>query len=187
MNSLSTTKKQRTSKRRRLLLVVALLFVLVISTGAGAWYYTNQLDSQKNTADGSANGDSTDQDDTDGLPDADVDDPTSNSVKTNDPSPASSGDTKVEITAAYVNGDTFDIRTLIDRVTASGQCTLSMKSDSGKSYSASVGVQALPSSSTCKGFSVPMSSLSSGVWNITVSYVNDGKTSTASKEVVINE
>lgn len=118
----------------------------------------------------------------------DIDEPSSNSAKNPDKSddPSQSNDKDVQITAAYINGDTFQVRTLIPTITTSGTCTLTMSAPGQETYTATAGVQALSSSSTCQGFDVPMSSLGSGTWKISVTYTGTASSSTATKEVVIN-
>ena len=83
-----------------------------------------------------------------------------------------SGTIPVNITAVQP-GETVYIRTLISSVTSSATCKLDMAGPDGKTYTTSVGTQALAGSSTCQGFNIPMSELGSGSWKITIS-VNDG-------------
>ena len=70
-------------------------------------------------------------------------------------------------------GTVVYIRAMIDKVTTSGTCHLTMVGPGQKTYSAEAHTQALAGTSTCQGFNVPMTSLAPGVWKITVS-VTDG-------------
>lgn len=79
-------------------------------------------------------------------------------------------------------GKTVYIRTLIGAVTSNATCSLTMSGPNGKSYTASVGVQALSSSSTCQGFNVPMSNLAPGNWTIAVTVTDGTSTGTAATE-----
>ena len=90
-----------------------------------------------------------------------------------------------DITAANQDELSLHVRTLIQTVADSGTCTLTMTGPQGKSYISTVDVQALPSSSTCKGFDIPLDKLRSGTWTIRVDFNNDSLTASASKEVVI--
>ncbi len=176
--------------KSRITLTVAIVFCIV---AALLIYYffvlqPGQKDDHTTTSDSSSQ--TSDTDDADSASDESKQDDTTNSAKNTADDDESSGstnsDSKLSITAAFINGSTFDIRTNISKVTDAGTCSLSMKRDGGGSYSDQAGVQALPSSSTCKGFDVPMSALSSGTWSITVIYENGSVSSTATKEVVIN-
>lgn len=103
-------------------------------------------------------------------------DSTSNSVKNNPTkSNASSNGSSISITSVQKNVDMISVRTAIQEVTSSGECTLNVRNSSNnKTYSDTVGVQALASNSTCKGFNVPISELASGTWEITVTYMLNG-------------
>jgi hypothetical protein len=90
-----------------------------------------------------------------------------------------------EITAANQNGETLQVRTLIQLVTNEGTCTVSLKRSDGKTYSEQASVQALSSATTCSGFNIPVSELGSGTWDLTVSFENSGYTASASKQVAI--
>ena len=79
-------------------------------------------------------------------------------------------------------GETVYIRTLIGTVTSGATCSLTMSGPNGKSYTASVGIQALSNSSTCQGFNMPMSNLAPGKWTITVKVTDGTSTGTATTE-----
>lgn len=89
----------------------------------------------------------------------------------------------VTITTASRSGDIFYIRTLIDTVTSGGSCELVMNGPGEKTYTAASSVQNMAETSTCQGFNVPFSSLSSGTWTIRLNYTNSTQSSTATKEV----
>jgi hypothetical protein len=109
-----------------------------------------------------------------------------------DPSPApevvEGSDKKsvhAEITAANQDESTLHVRVLIQSVVNSGRCTITMTSSSHNTYTQSVDVQALPSSSTCKGFDIPVGQLGQGTWSITINFSNEDVVASAIKEVVI--
>jgi hypothetical protein len=91
----------------------------------------------------------------------------------------------MEITAANQDESTLHIRTLIQTVASSGTCTLNMTGPNNKQYSASVDVQSLPSSTTCKGFDIPLTSLTPGTWKIAIEFNNETLLASTTKEVVI--
>lgn len=91
----------------------------------------------------------------------------------------------MDITALEQSSGTLYVRTLIQVITSSGTCSLSMKGPSSKTYAAISSVQAGPSSSVCQGFNIPVSSLSHGSWTVFVSFQNDTLRGSASKEISI--
>ena len=91
----------------------------------------------------------------------------------------------IEITSTSQTSNTLEIRTQINEITSSGKCTLTMTSGSN-SINQSASVQALASISTCEGFNVPLSSLSSGSWTIIINYSSTGQTGSVTKQVNIN-
>lgn len=185
MQSLRSSKKSPAKKW-----LLGLLVILLLASVATAGLYAMKLgpfattntsrSSDKQTKDGNK--------DTPAVDEPEATDPSSNSAKNPEKTddPAQSSDKGVQITSAYVNGDIFQVRTLIPSVTAEGTCTIRMTSSDQTTYTATAGVQPLSSSSTCKGFDIPLSSLGSGTWTVTVTYSTATSSSTATKEVVIN-
>lgn len=91
---------------------------------------------------------------------------------------------EVIITAANQNSGILQVRTQISRVVNTGQCTLTL-TQSSKTVTKTADVQALASTSTCKGFDIPVSELSAGSWNITLTYENDTLFGTTSEVITI--
>jgi hypothetical protein len=60
-----------------------------------------------------------------------------------------------------------------------------MKSTQGLSHTAAAGVQALSSTTTCKGFDIPLDQLAPGAWIITIDFSNDSLIASTSKEITI--
>ncbi len=71
------------------------------------------------------------------------------------------------ITYTREKDSSLQIGTVIDEVTSGGTCKLTLTKD-GKNVTDSVGIQPLASSSTCKGFDIPIIELSKGVWEIKI-------------------
>lgn len=107
-----------------------------------------------------------------------------------EPTPSSNGKKPtvgVSITTTTVDKDsnTLYIRSLIQTISSSGRCTLSMHNISGQTYSNSVELQAGPSTSSCKGFNVPLSQLSPGKWTINIHYEDNNVTGDTEGEITI--
>jgi hypothetical protein len=106
------------------------------------------------------------------------------------PTPSSNGGkptVSVSITATTTDktANILYIRSLIQTVSSSGKCTLSMNNDSGSVYSSSAESQPGPSTSSCKGFNIPLSKLSPGKWKIAIHYEDDSVTGNTEGEVNI--
>jgi hypothetical protein len=95
------------------------------------------------------------------------------------------GTVDVSITAANQNGSSLQVRTLIQATTNTGTCTLTLSNQGTKTVTKTAGLQAQSSTSTCAGFDVPVSELSSGTWNILVSFENSTINGKASSTVEI--
>jgi len=79
-------------------------------------------------------------------------------------------------------GQTVRVRAIIDAVASSAKCTLNMTGPNGKTYSATASVQPMASSSTCQGFDIPMTSLASGDWKVTITVTDGTITGSATTE-----
>lgn len=101
--------------------------------------------------------------------------------------PPNTSPLSVIISAANENSSTsmLQIRTLIDKITSTGQCTLTLQK-SGQTITKTATIQAGPSNSTCQGFDVALSELSSGTWQISVSVSSGDQSGSATSEVTIN-
>ncbi len=88
------------------------------------------------------------------------------------------GSTNITVTAKGTSDNIYRIRVFIDRISASGSCTLSLSSDGTELNNfQTVNTQALPEGSTCQGFDIPLDSLSdSSSWVALINY-SDGDTS----------
>jgi len=99
-------------------------------------------------------------------------------------SPTPTSQVGVTITAANQNGQTLQIRTLVETVSSSGTCNLQLSKGS-QTITKTAGLQALASTSTCKGFDVPVNELSPGLWALKVTYTNNSVSGNASQQVTI--
>lgn len=102
--------------------------------------------------------------------------------------PQAKGKSVVDIYLTVKNqtsdGLILQIHSDISTVTNAGTCTLSLTKD-GKTVTKTASVQAMASSSTCKGFDIPVSELSQGSWNLTLHFENDSLTADTTDTVVV--
>jgi hypothetical protein len=87
---------------------------------------------------------------------------------------------------AVKNGSDLRIQTVISGSEASGTCTLTMSNQANSSpITKTADVQAQASITTCKGFTIPLSDISTGTWTITVKYSSESSTASAEQKVEI--
>lgn len=92
---------------------------------------------------------------------------------------------QVTITAANQNGPTLQIRTLISAVENNGTCTLVLSHNGQNSVMKTANTQALSSASTCQGFDIPVTELSTGTWQATINYESSTLKGGATKNITI--
>lgn len=164
--------KPKKTKKRIILIILA--FLILLSIGGYVYYYQSQR-----------NKESTNQTIKDPI-NSTVERTIQNDNKTtiqNEPTDTAS---KTQLTITYVNQNenTLHIRTLINSLWANGQCTLSLTKDSVE-VKETVNIEALPSSSTCQGFDIPISKLSIGTWHTKIVANQNSDTATAEQDVDI--
>ncbi len=91
----------------------------------------------------------------------------------------------ITITAANQNGSTLQIRALIGAVENTGTCTLVLTQAGQQPVTRTAGTQALANTSTCQGFDIPTSGLSTGVWHATITYDSPTLTGATTKDITI--
>lgn len=91
----------------------------------------------------------------------------------------------VTITAANQNNGTVQIRALIAAVDTGGTCTLTLSQAGHQTVTKTAGTQNLSSTSTCQGFDIPVSELSTGTWSIAIAYSSSTLTGNASGSITV--
>ncbi len=118
----------------------------------------------------------------------------SNSVKgtvdtsTPSPSPTNGSNPSVNVTITAANEDQtskiLQVRAIIGVLTNDGTCTLTLTKGT-QTVTKTANVQAQASESTCQGFDVPTSELSTGTWNIALHFENGQYQGDAQKSISI--
>jgi cytoskeletal protein RodZ len=175
-------------------LVVAGITLVVAAIALGAMAYTKTglfaVNSQQSSASNASNNTAADapSDNTDTNNTDENTTPTEKTPVDNQPTDNGSTTPKntvtASITAANQNGDTLQIRTLIESVDTKGTCSLTLLKGNSK-VTRSADIQALASSSTCKGFDIPTSALSPGEWELTITVKLTNKQATLTKTITI--
>jgi len=181
--------KNKISKKVVLIVVV----ILLIAAGIAGYYY---LQFSKNNTSPNTTGtqDTTEKK----VNDINLNNPTNEQVQagkdtkkdtvnnsTPDTPTPSESSFNATITAANQNGSLLQVRTLIDTLSTKGTCELTL-SQGSKVVVKTADIQASANSSTCKGFDVPVSELSSGDWKLSLKVTIGTQTSTATKTVPVS-
>lgn len=182
-------QKQKKSIKKILLISGGIALLIAGTIGAMALTSTGPFSKTGTTNDSSTNTSSS-TDESDQTPVTDPgnqkeDEPTEKTPTNNQPTDEPEKDTLVaSITAANQGDSTFQVRTLIESVDTSGTCSLTATKGT-KKITKSSGIQALASSSTCKGFDIPLSELSNGEWKLSITINASSKKATLTKVIEI--
>ena len=178
--------KINTSPKRKILIISLCALVVIAAAVIGGLYLKNQNDKAhektSTTEQQKAAGEQTK---------SNAIDASNGKAEANDTPPAPEpikGTTKsnvgVTMTASTQNGSTYQMRFQIDTPTADGTCTLTLTKGSS-TVTKTAGVQALAKISTCQGFDVPVSELSSGQWNVNMSYESSTLTGSTTSTITV--
>lgn len=179
---------KKTSKK----ILVAIFLVFVLLAGLAAVYAFKKSSDDKNTSDTSQGTHSTDLNKPTEEQIQDGNSVKKDSVTKSDndtdtsPSPSNNDKKNVEviITAANQNGGILQIRSQISTVSNTGNCILTL-SKAEETITKTASIQPLATTSTCKGFDISNSELSSGEWQATLVFENESLRGSASKLITI--
>ena len=76
----------------------------------------------------------------------------------------------ITISSANQNGQTYQLRTIIDGLDDGGTCTLTLSKAGSDPVTQEVGTQVLGSYSVCKGFDISTTNLQKGTWQAKIAY-----------------
>jgi hypothetical protein len=100
--------------------------------------------------------------------------------------PDGSKTVSINITSTNQTTQNYHLGVIIYSEQSSGTCTLTLSKQGSITISQTVDVQALPSSSTCKGFDIPTSELSSGDWQANVAFSNPPYSGSTTQSIKVN-
>lgn len=83
------------------------------------------------------------------------------------------------------NNGSLSVKTLVQEVNSTGTCKLTLSKSGQPSVVKSAKTQVSGSVATCQGFSIDVTNLSKGVWNIRVDYKSDKSVGTTSESVTL--
>jgi hypothetical protein len=182
------TRSQKRSPKLKFI-VLAVLILVVIGGGVVAAYSINKANNavteQKKTnqvsPEGINYGEATDEQKQAGIDQK-------GNTQSDQPPTTQPGD-PINIVFTALNPPTaansnLQIRVRIDTVTSTGTCTLTLTKGS-VTVTKQAGTQAGPSTSTCQGFDIAGSELSSGSWNATVKIVSGDQVGSVSQTFTV--
>ena len=88
------------------------------------------------------------------------------------------------ITALSQGASNLEVRVLINSITDEGECKLTITKGSTVIEKVS-SIQPQSSSSTCEGFSIPLSDLSAGSWEVEINISSAGRSTTLNGDIAI--
>lgn len=91
----------------------------------------------------------------------------------------------VSFTSVSQSDGMLRVRSLIEAVSSSGTCILTLTSSNGTTITKNSSTQALASNSTCQGFDVSLSELSKGSWKVVLAVSIDSKNGSATQTIEI--
>ena len=92
----------------------------------------------------------------------------------------------LSITSTSQTSSNYHIGVIIYSVEGNGTCTLTLSRQGYTTLSQTVGIQALASSTTCKGFDIPMSQLSAGTWRASIIFAGPSVNGSTAQDIQIN-
>lgn len=88
------------------------------------------------------------------------------------------------ITAAGINQNVLQVRVVInDIISNNGTCNLTLTNSTGEIIESEVSTSALPNASTCAGFDIDATNITSGKWTVDVSVSIDNNKLHTTKEI----
>ena len=161
-------------------LILLMLLVAFIVAKLLASINANKIDNQTNQGETVLDSNSTDQEEI-----ADSNSPTTTDktpIQYEGENPNNLGELTGIISYSDVINNSLAIRITIDQFLNDGICELTLNSGSQNIVKTS-NIVANPSSSSCEGFDIPLTELSSGHWNIKVTFSSNNKTGEATGEI----
>lgn len=178
--------QQKKSPKKALL--IAGIAVLILGGGVYAYYTTRPSDDKRSTEttnnDNPKTSDETDKTDDKTTPTTPGEDGKETPKQYEGDNPNTDKSLTGIINYKSVADGNLTLRVTIDQSLTSGTCSLKLTS-TGKMVTRSAPVITNPSSSTCEGFSVPVSELSSGQWAIEITVTSGSRTGTFKDKVTI--
>lgn len=104
----------------------------------------------------------------------------------NGPAPTTNTSETVQtlISSSNVNGSTLSVRSIIQTIDGSGNCTITLSKTGSPDVTKTAGTNTMGSYSTCAGFDIDISALAKGDWTIKLVYTGSaGQSGTATKPV----
>ena len=185
---------QKSKKSKKTLKIIAAVIAVILLAGGGVFAYwqatkpnqnkDNQNNNQTNNQSGSSTTSS--EDDQNDISSSTPSNETNTESKTpeqysDDSSSSSTQSGRLSINAFQADS-VVRVTVSINQIWSSGTCSLSITNGTS-STTKTAPIQAMPSYSTCQGFSIPVSELGAGTWKLSLSATHEAQTLTGAQEV----
>lgn len=186
--------KKQTPRKTSKFIAAFLLLILIVGGGIFAYFQLNKPEDKtvQHTTNSTSEEPSVKQNSDDSTNKSPSSKDQSADDKTKEPlqysnqannSGSSSNSDKVSL-SAFQNGSTVRVSVTIHQLWNTGNCTLSITNGSA-SINKTAPVQAMPSYATCQGFSVPVSDLGVGTWQLSLKVTNGSEIATSNQELSV--
>lgn len=172
----------KTNIRTKRIFLLLSVFVLIVLAGACFLLIRRESDPVQQTQEARPIGDIdySEPNNNELNPTLDVIDTPKESTKPTTPSSS-----PIPITITSIDGNPLQVRVLISELLAAGSCSLLMEKDGSDSVLQTVDIFQSANSTTCKGFTIDRTNLSSGRWKVTITVSSGGRTGSTQQEITL--
>lgn len=171
-------KKQK-SKKKRILIILSIVVLVIAAGGITYAILSTRMASDENTVDYNP---PTEEQRKAGEEIKQESIKSEEEAEQNDE--ADVGEVVVDITSVNQNNGQLQLRTLVHTLD-NGECTLTLSGPNNQSKQYSASTQSFASNSSCQGFDVPVSELSSGEWRAEIIFTSDQSRGVAMQNITI--
>lgn len=168
-------------KHKKIPILVLFIIILVLATGTFTFYFLKK-DSTSNTPSSTSEVQINEKEESEDK----VSEPITDyeNIKSPKQNETAKNDLAISITSIMESDNDLTITSLINQITSSGKCTLTIldKAESKALMQKTSDIYPLPSSSTCKGFTIPIEQLQADNISISLKVDIDDKTATVTAD-----
>lgn len=182
-------KIKKTTETKKKLLTTALI-IIAVGILAGGYFAYQQLakDSAPVTKNQTTSGNSSTTPNRLADSPAQTEENSKTPIKNSNDTTSANNDSQaiqLTITVANQNGNTLQVRALINALWQNGTCTLTLTDARGAKITRDAKTQTLSNESTCAGFDIDVSKLARGVAKLEVSAINGSQKALDNKDITI--
>lgn len=177
--------KQKKNSKRTAFTTISIVILLLLLAIVG-WVFAQSSHSNSSEPNTARPATATPKGNSGTMTPSTVNSSTNESVKNPTSTTTPTNDLSVLITSKSQNTQTLQIRAEINKLLATGTCSITLTQGPSTVKPNPVAIQNLASTATCQGFDVPLSDLKPGDWNFVLQVVSGEKTASVTDKVTIN-